>query len=818
MAKYSNGFEDKIHFSDASVKVLEKRYLMRDDLGNLTETGEGMFRRVANNIAQADKIYDSNADIEKISNKFYDMLSNIEFLPNSPTLMNAGRDLQQLSACFVLPIQDDLREIYKTLTYTALVHQSGGGTGFSFGRIRPNGAIIKSTKGRSPGPISFLDVYNASTGQITQGGTRRGANMCVQNCNHPDVMDFVYVKEQEGIIENFNISIAVSDEFMDLVEKDGFYELKDPRGIPYTIREFDNRRTPMLLNKGVQFKPVLERDGNKLVNNRTNKVLGKIENERLYLNAKEVFDCITYRAWRNGEPGIIFLDKINKYNATPEIGKIESTNPCGEQPLLPYEACNLGSINLAKFVDKKAINWKKLEDIVAESVHFMDNVITMNKLPLQEIEEMTNANRKIGMGVMGFADMLIRMGISYSSNDAKKIAEEVMYFIKEKAEESSYNLAEQRGVFPNFDKSIFKNKRKRRNATLTTIAPTGTISVIAGASSGIEPIYAIAYKRKVKETIGQDLIEVNAEFKKYADEKGFSAEDAIKITTDGENDEKIEIDYGKIPKNLHDEVKKLFVTAHDIDYMQHIDIQSIFQKFTDNAVSKTINFPHSATHDDIKNAYKLAYNLECKGITIYRDKSRDKQLLTTGGSKEGEDLKRGDVLELPEYLPSSDYLNQRTPWGKLHMHIDCYKENPAQIFTQLGKGGQVVNADLEGMSRLASLCLRLGGSLEQVVKQLEGVGSQKMVPTKEGNISSLSDGIAIALKKYMLLRKEYEKEREGDKNIKVDPAKVAKVIKENKISKNEADYAEACPECGSKMEAKEGCWICSSEECGYSKC
>jgi ribonucleoside-diphosphate reductase alpha chain len=561
-----------LELSDNALKVLRRRYLLKDEHGQVSETPEQMFRRVAGYVASADELYRDTAGSKQ---EFYSVMSNLEFLPNSPTLMNAGTRIKQLAACFVLPVGDSLDEIFGTLKSAAIIHQSGGGTGFSFSRLRPQGDIVGSTGGIASGPVSFMKVFDAATQAIKQGGRRRGANMGILRVDHPDIVDFITAKHEPGVLTNFNLSVGVSDTFMNAVEAGESYGLINPR-------------------------------------------TGEVTRHK---DAIEIFNLIAASAWESGEPGLLFLDRINRDNPTPGQGMIEATNPCGEQPLLAYEACNLGSINLDKMVDGGSIDYDKLGRTVDIAVRFLDNVIDLEQFQLEQIDLMVRGNRKIGLGVMGFADMLIRLGIAYNSTEAVQAAEAVMTFICSRAVQASVEIAQRRGVFGNFKGSIYdrSGRPKVRNATRITIAPTGTISMIAGCSSGIEPIYAVSYVKTVME--GEKFVVTNPYFEQMARQEGFYSPELMeRIAGKGSVQGMPDVPVA---------VQRLFVTSHDMGYEWHIRVQAAFQKYADNAVSKTINFRHDATKEDVARAFRLAYTLGCKGITVYRDRSRNEQVLTT---------------------------------------------------------------------------------------------------------------------------------------------------------------------------------------------
>lgn len=731
-----------------SLKVLEKRYLKKNEEGKVIETVEELFRRIASAIAAADLQYGrSEHEVLLLEEEFYEMTTSLDFLPNSPTIMNAGRKLGQLSACFVIPIEDSMDSIFDAVKQTAIIHKSGGGTGFSFSNLRPSGDIVGSTKGISSGPISFMTVFDTATEAVKQGGTRRGANMGILRVDHPDIIEFMTAKDDNCRFNNFNISVAITDSFMQAVADDADYDLVNPR---------------------------------------TKKVVKQ-------LKARDVFDQIVNHAWKNGEPGLVFIDRINAANPTPKAGMIESTNPCGEQPLLPYESCNLGSINLAKMVVDKTVDYEKLKKTVWKAVHFLDNVIDVNRYPLPKIDEVTKSNRKIGLGVMGWADMLIQMGIPYNSDSAITLAEEVMGFVQCEAKSASAALAADRGVFPNYEGSMYDGKIRLRNATVTTIAPTGTLSIIAGCSSGVEPLFAVSFVRTVME--GTKLLEINPYFEKVAKDRGFWARDLMERIADAGSLQ----GFDEIP----DDVKAVFVTAHDISPLEHVTMQAAFQKYIDNAVSKTVNFPHDATPKDVEEVYLLAYQLNCKGVTVYRDGSREDQVLSTGKTKQEPGSEAGPTQTkiVPRKRPESiagATCHMKTGCG--HIYITVNEDENGQLFelfTHMGKAGGCASSQAEAIGRLVSLALRSNIEPEVIIKQLKGITCHNQAWAPGGkNITSCSDAIAKALERYM---------QRGDNGG-----------GSNKHGHGETMRIGACPECGGAVEHEGGCAVCHC--CGFTKC
>jgi len=735
-----------IDLTENALRVLERRYLKKDKQGQVIETPDEMFRRVAQTIASAELIYDPKAKSKAWEEKFYRLMANLEFLPNSPTLMNAGRELGQLSACFVLPIDDSMESIFDAVKHTALIHKSGGGTGFSFSRLRPEKDRVGSTGGVASGPVSFMRAFDTATDVIKQGGMRRGANMAILNVDHPDIMKFIVAKDDPTAFTNFNLSVAVTTEFMEAVKTNQDYNLINPR---------------------------------------TKEIAGK-------LKAKEVFDKIVDMAWRTGDPGIVFIDRINRDNPTPHLGNIESTNPCGEQPLLPYESCNLGSINLSKMLrtvkGTTEIDYAKLAETVKATVRFLDNVIEVNKFPLPQIAEKTSATRKIGLGVMGFADMLIQQGIPYDSEEALEVASNIMSFISEEAGKASVELAKERGIFPAFEGSIYDvpDGPRLRNAAGTTIAPTGSLSIIAGCSGGIEPLFALSYTRNILD--GAQLIEVNPYFEEVAKDEGFYSEELMQQLASGTRLHDVD--------GVPDRIKRLFITAHDITPELHVRMQAAFQKSTDNAVSKTVNFPQEATRQDVAKVYMMAYELGLKGITIYRDRSRDSQVLTLGESKEEKPRETGLTPRKRAKVTTGITERVTTGCGHLYVTINSDEKGICEVFSSLGKAGGCASAQLEATCRLISLALRAGMDVASIVKQLRGIRCPSIAWEEGKSILSCADAIASVL----------EKHTGGGDGSKPKPVDYG-------LAKN---LAGQCPDCGNLLVYQEGCFICPA--CGYTKC
>ncbi len=768
--------------------VLQRRYLSKDREGNVLENPEGMFRRVAHNLSQADLNYaTSEAERQATEEEFNDVMRTLEFLPNSPTLMNAGRELQQLSACFVLPVEDSLESIFTTVKQTALIHKSGGGTGFSFSRLRPSEDVVGSTGGIASGPVSFIRAFDTATDVVKQGGTRRGANMGILNVNHPDILKFIRSKEDGKNLINFNISVAVTQEFMERV------------------------------NAGLDYD---------LINPRTGLVTGQ-------LNARDVFDLIAEMAWKTGDPGIVFLDRINQGNPNPHLGNIESTNPCGEQPLLPYESCNLGSINLARMVrytdGEAVVDWDRLARVIRTATHMLDNVIDMNRYPIPEIDLMSKKTRRIGVGVMGFADLLIALGVRYDSTEALELGSQVMRRIQQETYQTSTELAERRGVFPAWEGSVYNQpgpsgeRRRMRNSAPVTIAPTGTISIIAGASSGIEPLFALSYVRNVMDHTR--LVEGNPYFEAVAKHEGFYSPELM---------EQLALKGSLAELDVPDWVKEVFRTSHDITPEWHVRIQAAFQQYTDNAVSKTINFPYDATVDDMARAYMLAHELGCKGITVYRDSSKADQVLSTG-----ETGTHTAIATLPtDARPTAGELVLRTPrqrprtipgvterlrtgHGNMYVTVNFDEQGkPFEVFGALGKAGGCDSAQLEAISRLVSLALRSGIDPQAVIDQLRGI---TCCPAWDNGtlVRSSPDAVALALERHLTADAPAPILRPDAVQLKfsTDPRLLEANPAEARPAgggSNGYHASRRCPDCNTPVIFQEGCLMCVS--CGWNKC
>ncbi|AGW12736.1 vitamin B12-dependent ribonucleotide reductase [Megalodesulfovibrio gigas] len=730
--------------------VLAKRYLRKNLQGEITETPQELFWRVATAVAEAERAYpDSPWSAETLAEAFYLMMSRFDFLPNSPTLMNAGACLGQLAACFVLPVADSIDDIFDAVKHAALIHKSGGGTGFSFSRLRPKNSRVGSTGGVASGPLSFLRIFNTATEQIKQGGTRRGANMGILRVDHPDILEFIAAKEKEGELNNFNLSVALTEAFMQAVEKDAEYSLVEP----HTGQEVQR------------------------------------------LKAKDVFELLVTKAWASGDPGIIFLDRINRDNPTPDQGEIESTNPCGEQPLLPYEACNLGSLNLSQFhlpgdVSPSgvhgSIDWDRLKETVQLAVRFLDNVIDVSRYPLEQITDTVRRNRKIGLGVMGFADLLFQLRIPYNSAEALDLGERIMECIQDESKAASALLAAERGPFPAYATSAFAARKEGpyRNATTTTIAPTGTLSILAACSSGIEPLFALAFTRHVLD--GAKLMESNPFFEDALRESGHHSPALMEdVATKGTVHHM---------RHLPDWIRRVFVTSHDISGEYHLKMQAAFQRFTDNAVSKTVNLPNAASKDDVRQIYTMAYTLGCKGVTVYRDGCKQVQVLCTGeqGQAQPADGKPSKVKQRPEVIYGFTH-KINTGLGILYLTVNEIDGRPFEVFATIGKSGRSITAKAEAIGRLVSLALRSGVEPAAIVGQLKGIGGEHPVFRKKGMIQSIPDAVAWVFETHYMGGTDTS--APAEKNGLASPV---------------------CPDCGGDLIYQEGCFCCQG--CAYTKC
>ncbi len=806
--------------SQNALTVLEKRYLQKDDKGLVCETPDDLFWRVANTLAQIDGQYGANsAEIQTTAQRFHDMMAGLDFLPNSPTLANAGTRTGQLSACFVLPVQDDLAGIFETIKHAALIHQTGGGTGFAFSRLRPKNDLVASTKGVSSGPVSFMDVFNAATESIKQGGMRRGANMGILRVDHPDIMDFIRHKEDPTKLTNFNISVAVTDAFMDAVEKSQPYDLINPR---------------------------------------SGEPCGQ-------LDAKTVWNDIIRRAWGNGEPGLVFIDRMNRYCPVWWMGQYESTNPCGEQPLIPYESCNLGSINLERFVIEDGgaptLDYPRLRQIVHLSTHLLDNVIDANVYPIPQIREVTLATRKIGLGVMGFARMLFRMGVGYGTEASFQLAEELFSFIDFESKVASVELAKTRGQFPGRDgheaesNAFFerlmierdRNPRRHeqanyaaltrdieaygiRNSTTTTIAPTGTLSIIADTSGGCEPVFALAFKRWQADT---HMVDVDGVLSETAKARGFHSPELL---------EAIEANHGSLANlegfDIPADILTTFATAHDITPSEHVLIQAAFQRYNDSATSKTINFSNHATVEDVETAYRLAWETGCKGITIYRDGSRQFQPLSTPKAEPKVEAKREtapaesrDHKVKPRTRPEDLYGYTRvttTGDGKLYTTVNYDERGMREVVSNIGRSGGTLNSLSEAIGRLISLSLQYNVPVDELAQQLIGIRSANPYGFGPNQVLSIPDAIGKVLKDsprqlgQMMMLQPYGQEPQEFQPLAVPQAQTVMVADVSSLNRHGVHAVEVygespeCPECGHSLEFGEGCAVCRG--CGYSRC
>ncbi len=819
--------------NDNARTVIKKRYLIKDATAKPVEQPEDMFWRVAATVAEADRRYGaSDASVTGMAEDFYRLMTERRFEPNSPTLMNAGRPLGQLSACFVLPVEDALSNgrdgIYDTLRAMALIHQSGGGTGFGFSKLRGKGSMVRSTTGVASGPVSFMKLYDASTDAVKQGGTRRGANMGILRVDHPDILDFITCKEDLTQITNFNISVAVTDKFMTAVAEGTTYDLVEPG---------------------------------------TARVTGQ-------LDARSVWDKMIDGAWRTGEPGCFFIDEANRHNPVPHVGQYEATNPCGEQPLLPYDVCNLGSINVGYYVQDGAIDWDSFRRDIHLSTHFLDNIIDVNKYPLPEIDALSKRIRRIGFGIMGFADALVRLGIPYDSDEGVEFGRQLQKFVDLESKRESERLANERGPFPEWARSIWgpdetcardaKGKRIRpmkllRNCNVNTIAPTGTISIIAGCSSGIEPLFAVAFMRN---QAGAMMPDVNEDFVAIAKKEGWYSDDLMeRIAREGH------IHFEEVPERW----RRVFVTAHDITPEWHVRMQAAFQENCDSAISKTTNFPHVATPEDVRRIYELAYELKCKGVTVYRDGSRDNQVLSTGATGQAKADRDGkgesrralgdlhgtlaeqtaEIARLRQALfdVEAENLQRRakrarpdtlrgittrieTPLGTMFLNItEDDKGQPFEVFINLGKAGGAAMADAEAMGRLISLALRSGIPIREVHRQLRGIASDKAIGLGPNKVLSVPDAIGIALEKWMREKQGVQQDLLGVPGAMPLQTETQPVVSTSSstmssdggqaqygfdaVNRSES-FIGTCPDCGSSLEFAEGCAKC--HVCGFSEC
>ena len=776
--KQVNRTEGKLGLSSNALRVLEKRYLAKNQEGKVVETAEALFRRVARNIAEADRLYDPGADLDAVESEFYDLMASLRFLPNSPTLMNAGRDLQQLSACFVLPVEDSMESIFETVKQAAIIHKTGGGTGFSFSRLRPKEDVVRSTGGVASGPVSFMKVFNHATEAVKQGGTRRGANMGILRVDHPDILEFIACKADTSQIINFNISVAITDRFMEAFEKGEEYELISPR---------------------------------------TGKAVRKI-------SAQMVMDKIAEQACATGEPGLFFIDVTNRTNPTPHIAQMEATNPCGEQPLLPYESCNLGSLNLEQHLvevdGRYQIDWSRLEKSIRTSIHFLDNVIDMNRYPIRQIEEITKSNRKIGLGVMGFARMLFKLEIPYNSEVGIEMGRKVMGFIRKIGYDASARLAEKRGTYKFWEGSLHQKRGERvRNSYVTTVAPTGTISMIADTSGGCEPEFSLIWYKNVMG--GDHLPYVLDHFIEVAKREGFWSEDLL---------DKIIKNHGSV--HGIDQVpaywQRVFATSHVISPEWHVRMQAAFQEHSDSAVSKTINLPSHATSKEVKEAYLLAYKLGCKGITVYRDGARPDQVMNVGESKKKEKKAEEAVIPTDERILQPDQplkmiaprprpeimtgttTRKRTSCGDLYLTVNQDEKGlPFEAFATMGKAGGCEGSFNEAIGRLISLCLRAGVTPRDIVKQLIGIRCDKPFGLGKEKVLSCSDAVAKIFNQAF--ENKVPEKRYPDPVSQIAQAALVEeeIVQEKKI-------AFPCPDCGCELEFAEGCEKCHF--CGYSRC